>query len=144
MPARERLIPGNCVLNITDIRIRNIERELRRLDLESAPNALGVLFRVFVELGADAYIQRRKLPTAERASLATKINDVTSDLVSRGVITDQEAVPARRASQKDSLLLPGVTLMNGWVHNFHVAPSPADLRTAWDNLQQWLVALWSP
>jgi hypothetical protein len=63
---RDRLIPGDCVLSIEDACLVDIERELRTLSLEDTPNAVSVLFRVFIELSCDAYVIRAKLPTLEK------------------------------------------------------------------------------
>src|ERR1017187_5959795 len=55
---RERLIPSTCLLGVRDARIRGIEVELRTLDLEQFPNAISILFRVFIELTIDWYLQQ--------------------------------------------------------------------------------------
>ena len=128
-------MPNDCVLNVTDPRLREIERELRRLSLESYPNAVSVLFRVFLELSADSYIERVGLSVSLDARLRQKLLDVTKDLVSRKKLTAQQAKPVRRSAQRDSYLAPSITVMHEYVHNQHMFPSPSDIRADWNNLQ---------
>ena len=124
---RTQLVPNDCVLNVTDPRLQDIERELRKLNLGSFPNAVSVLFRVFLELSADCYIQRFGLPVGIAAKLRTKLLEVTKHLVTSNRLTEQQAKPARSAAQTDSYLAPSVTVMHQYVHNQYMYPSPADL-----------------
>jgi hypothetical protein len=142
---RSILIPTDCVISITDERLRRIERELRRLDLEDFTNAVGVLLRVFIELSADAYIDRTKLAgVVERDKLTKKLQTITKDLVARSKLIPKQAKPVLKACEKDSLLAPSIGLMNEYVHNPYMFPSDSDLRTAWDNLQPFVIAVWTP
>ncbi|MYA19724.1 MAG: hypothetical protein F4Z25_05555 [Chloroflexi bacterium] len=140
---RERLIPSDCVLNVTEPRLRDIELELRHLKLESHPNAVSVLLRVFLELSVDWYISDAGLGISEKARLGAKLKAVADDLVRRKKLTRKQAQPARRAAQKNTFLGPSVTQMNEWIHNQHMFPGPSDLRSEWDGLQPCFVAVWS-
>ena len=141
---RDRLIPGSAALNVTDNRIQDIERELKRLSLQQYPNAVSVLFRVFLELSADAYVENVGLSHInENSALGSKLLEVTKDLVSKKKLSPQQAKVVRRAAQRESYLGPSITGMNQYVHNKHQFPAPSDLRADWDNLQPWFKAVWS-
>ena len=142
---RDRLIPGSVTLNVTEDRIRDIETELKRLSLQQYPNAVSVLFRVFLELSADAYIEDVGLPgVTDTSHLGTKLQEITTDLVKKKKLSSQQAKVVRRASQRDSYLGPSITGMHQYVHNKHLFPGPSDLRADWDSLQSWFKAVWGP
>ena len=140
---REYLIPADCVLNVKDPRLLDIERELRHLRLASCPNAISVLLRVFLELSVDWYIEDRGLSVPDNSRLGGKLKEVADDLVRHRKLTRKQATPVRRAAQKNTFLGPSVTQMNEWIHNQHMFPGPSDLRSEWDGLQPWFAAVWS-
>ena len=140
---RSRLIPDECALNVTDPRTHDIERELRVLSLSRNPNAVAVLFRVFIELSVDSYILREGIATAEQANLRSRLNAAADHLLLRQKITKNQAAPVRRAASRDSFLGPSVRLMHQWVHNQHLSPIPSELRSHWNDLQPFLTAIWA-
>jgi hypothetical protein len=147
---RDRLIPVGVTLNISVPRITEIvEREFRGLSLETYTNAVSVLFRVFLELSCDAYIDDISTVIVppnikpQDRTLSLKLNLFTEDLFNKKRLSDQEAQPVRRAAQHGSFLAPSVTTMHSYVHNRFMFPPPSDLRVAWDNLQPFIIALWS-
>ena len=142
--ARDSLIPNDCTLSITDRRVQEITTELRMIRIDECPNAVGVLFRVFIELSVDAYRTARSLSTLKNEKLRTKMEQVLQDLLTRQRLIPQQATPVRRALQRNTFLASSVDLLNDYVHNQYVFPAPSDLRAHWNNLQPFFMAIWSP
>lgn len=140
---RDQLIPPDCILNVTEPRIKDIEIELRRLSLNYHTNAVAVLFRVFVELSCDAYMTHWSLPWTDRDKLSKKLQDVANHLVSRKQLNSQQAKSVRIAAQKDTYLAASISVMNEYVHNPYIFPEAGDLRAGWNSLQPFFIALWS-
>ena len=141
---RSKLIPEDLKLNITDARVRDIEDELRRLSLRSYPNAVSIMFRVFLELSTDTYITQTKLPKlTEQSRLQEKMLAVIDHLANCGKLSEQEARAARHTSQKNNYTGPSITKMNQYVHNRHLFPGPDDLKADWDTFQPWFKAVWT-
>jgi hypothetical protein len=143
-PARDILIPRDCVLSIPAGRIYDIETELRSLSLDTYANAVSVLFRVFVELSMDAYNTTKSLSVSDDAALAVKMEAVLNDLLSKQKLTKIQAAPVRTAMEKNTFLAPTVMMMHKYVHNQYVFPAAGDLRAYWNNLQPFMTAVWSP
>ena len=140
---RSTLVPRGFTLFVDQPRINDIYRELKKLGIEEYSNAVSVLFRVFLELSADAYIKREQLGTDEKAALSKKLLDVADALKSQGGLDDQQLKPVRRAAQKDSFLASTITTMHQYVHNPYFSPAPSDLRATWDSLQAFIETMWS-
>lgn len=142
---RDRLIPRDCVLQVTDKRVCDIEIELRKLSLTDFPNAVSVLFRVFIELSCDSYIP--KLGSGSNITVDSKLNAklqaVVLDLEGRQKLTKQQANPVKRMSNKDSFLSPSTELLHQYVHSTSTFPATSDLRSHWDSIEPFAVAIWS-
>jgi hypothetical protein len=142
---RDRLIPSDCILHVSDAKLKRIERELRTLSLKDYANAATVLFRVFIELSLDSYTERMKVPnTSVHDKLSKKLEDVSNHLKGEGRLSEQASKPVKLAWQKGSYLSPSIVLMHEYIHNLHMVPSPSDLLAHWDSLQPFVVALWTP
>jgi hypothetical protein len=140
---RDRLIPRDA-LAIPAGRLKDIETELsRKLSLESHPNAISVLFRVFLELSVDLYNQKNLPSVSEAGALRVKTLAAVNDLIARKKLTKKQAHPVLTACEKDTFLAASVVMMNQYVHNPFVFPAPDDLRAHWDGFQPFVAALWT-
>jgi hypothetical protein len=139
---RPHLIPTNVHYVIKDKRLNAIYRELRDIDLTDYRNAAAVLFRVFVELSIELYLEKHTVQyhdndkltkKAENAINHMKMNDWADTNVVKGIQTGI-------SSQHNPL---SFHTFNSYVHNRHFHPSPQELTTAWDNAQPFLDVLFS-
>ncbi len=145
---RATLIPADCRLRITERRIERIAIELRKLALVDYPNAIAVLCRVFIEHSADYYLVNSMHRTKASLlgpgmTLSRKLTDIVANLEQNNILSRQEAAPVKSYCQKNSFLAPSVLTMNDYVHNFHLNPTPTDLRAAWDGFEIFLKKIWA-
>lgn len=76
------------------------------------------MFRVFLELSLDCFIEQSKF------------------------LTTDELDPVRKAAAGQTLLVAAIRTMNGYVHSRHYSPVGSELRVAWDDLQLFIEQLW--
>ena len=143
-PLRRSMASTKCRLNIRNAKIANIYRELQTLSVESHPNASAVLFRVFLELTTDQYIDDRNisLKKGEWEPLGTKLSAVTADLRKQGLLAREEVNALTHAANDKKIVGANVSTFHAFVHNKKFAPLPSDLRTYWDNLQHYFEKVW--
>jgi hypothetical protein len=142
--ARRRTVaPGSLALKIGQARPKDIYRELQRLRVEDFTNAGAVLLRVFLELTVDGYLKKRGISTKSQANLANKLQAVHDDLLGRAVMTNAELAPIRKAISGNDLLAASIPLLNLYVHDSHLSPSPNDVRVSWDNLELFFTRTWT-
>jgi hypothetical protein len=144
-PLRRAMAPSKCRLNIDRPRIARIYRELQLLRLDDFPNAVAVLFRVFLELTTDHYFEKHRLTLApgQKESLSAKLSIVAGDLKTRGVMNANEVKALQYAAREKKVVGANILTFQSYVHNKDFAPLATDLRTYWDNLQQFFEAVWA-
>jgi hypothetical protein len=139
---RETLIPKDCILQITDARLIKIYKELRRLEVNNFENAVGVLFRVFIELSIDTYLDKFPINKINHETkLKQKVIDVSLHMEQNGIAKKNELKGIRSAVNNQHDML-SMDTFNAYVHNRHLSPVAKHLITSWDNIQVFITKLW--
>lgn len=143
---RTSLIPRDCQLDVDPPRINAIYSELLQLTLDTYPNAGSVLFRVFVEVSVDHYLEMNELMSDdERAnqSLAKRIKTVAKNLHKEGKINTQLHAAIQKIADSKQVLAASTVTWNQYVHNKYVFPKSSELRAAWDEIQPFMEQVWA-
>lgn len=141
--ARVKLVPTAFSIAIPIARINDIYLELKRkLPVDNVPNATGVLFRVFLELSIDDYMERFGIAPPKRDTFANRAEAVASFMEANGVLSKKALLTVREALQSETkLTLP--TNLNALVHNRRMAVSGNDLKFLWTRMEDFVKALWT-
>ncbi|MBU1092015.1 hypothetical protein KKA27_04105 [Patescibacteria group bacterium] len=146
--SRKTLIPKECILEIDKDKINNIYRELRDdllLDgsLKATPNAVGVLFRVFLEVSLDYYLSKKigkLLP--QNATINQKIDAVTKYMEKNKIADSNQLSPIRTVSSSKTKDILHIQRFHEYVHSTTIEPESSSLKTKWNNLQEFFEILW--
>ena len=138
---RKTLIPTSCIIKIKIQRVNKIYRELKSINVDEYENAVSVLFRVFIELSVDSFLESKSLDCTSNDKLALKVGKVVEYLTNNTNITSQQLSPVNTSLSNKNSYLSMVTF-NQYVHNKHAIPSPKELKISWDGLEPFLVKLW--
>lgn len=146
--SRDYLIPKTCRITINQPKINNIYRELRD-DLllddsnKSVPNAVGVLFRVFLEVSLDYYAEKDSAHFfGKDTTINQKIEWVVNNLIKKG--HDNKLFDNIRkvgSSSKNQSYL-SIENFHDYVHSSTIQPCSNELKTKWDNLEGFFTILW--
>lgn len=144
---RKTLLSKNCVIKISKPKVNAIYYELLKLDVTKFTNATAVLFRVFVELSVDSYIEEHTLATTPSAAKSgmnfqQKINVVANHLETKK-LADVAICKGIRAAIKDSNDILGIDTWHAYVHNNKFSAKTSNLIITWDNMQDFMIILWN-
>jgi hypothetical protein len=142
---RTTVIPERSNLNVAPPRINAIYNELSQLTAEQCPNACSVLLRVFLELTVDHYIEENRLMSEKAARekpLAFRLKKVTAHLQESGRIPSKLKKAIDQIADGPTVLAPGISTFNQYLHNSYLFPKARDLYMAWDELAPLMESLW--
>lgn len=140
---RKSLIPpqAQCPLNITDQKLQQMCRELRKLPLDAYPVAIAAAFRVFLELSLDHYATEHKI-TGYNADLKLKqkIESVASSLQEKG--TSKRDLQGFRSLANNPNSALSVDRLHGIIHSRYALPTASELRSGWAEVQVAFTRIW--
>lgn len=142
-----KLIPNNFSLSSNINKSQKnlkIYNELKSLDVEKYTNATAVLLRVFVELSVEYYLNNNNLVKSnlsKMSKLTSKINIAINDLTQKG--HQKNIFKGIETSITNPNNIISINTMHAYVHNAKFSPVAKDLLTTWDNIQDFMTALWS-
>ena len=139
---RKHMIPSGVQYSIKDKRLRAIFRELQDLELNQHRNAVSVLFRVFVELSVELYLEHNSVNYHDGDNLSKKSEKAATHMEQQNWASKHElkGIKAAISSPHNPL---SFNTFNAYVHNRHFHPTGPDLATAWDNVQSFLDVLYA-
>ncbi len=136
-------------LRISSKRINQIYGELKRgLKVHDTPNAVSVLFRVFLELSCDWYIKKTKLKRKDNGkqitsndSLKSKVGNIVCNLQQKNFLDREQATAIRKIASSDDEIV-SVDSLNKYIHSSVLSPNPKDLNRLMDNWGPLFQAIW--
>lgn len=146
---RKTLIPNEVSLNVTVLKVAEIEHELRGLPLASYPHAISILFRVFLEQSTDQYLTAQGIPHdvpnpkgggANPKNLRTKVGEAVAAMIASGVKRNKLDGIVKGIDQKGNPL--HIDTLNSYVHNAFYSPTESDLKVSWNNSATYFETIW--
>lgn len=145
---RPNLIPKTFKLELPPGKVNDIFMELKGLDATSRRHAVSVLFRVFIELSLNAYIEKHaiELQTDGKGhvvdKMSARLKKVVDHVKSTKLLNASELKPIHVAiGDNNSVLAPDT--LNAYVHSEWMNPDPLNLKLAWNNCQLFIERLWT-
>lgn len=143
--AKPRTTVAKDGLEVSTPRINDVYNELLNLNAESYTNACAVLLRVFVELSVDHLLEDKKVMSEHKIAnepLKVRMKAAGKYLKKNGDISNTLLKAINAMADSQSVLAPGLTSFNQYVHNKYTFPKPSELYASWDELAPFLGKIW--
>ena len=145
---RTNLIPDNCHLSIPVPKINDIYHELKEdLSLrgpKSAPNSVGVIFRVFLEVSINHYLENKMgVKPDSNIHIIKKIQKVAKYMENNGFAKKEQLSGIRQTSAGNKTDILHIQRFHDYVHSGTIQPDPTSLKIKWNNVQEFFEILWN-
>jgi hypothetical protein len=138
---RKFLIPTDFKLSINCFKVRKIYDELKKAELEQFPYLISVVFRVFVELSMDCYLDKN-LPTFNlRSDLKQKVLAVANHLETKFSVP-QNITQGIQCAVKEKNGPLSSEILNAYLHSNTFSPTSHNLLSMWNNIEQFIAKVW--
>jgi hypothetical protein len=145
---RTTLIPRDCYFTVSNPKIAEISRELRKLSLVDYPHSIAVLFRVFLETSVDHHLTSAGVALKETdkgghvrdKTLKKKVEETIKDLISKGT-PKNDLEPVKKGI--DNIHSPlHIDTLHAYIHSSFHSPTKRELEVAWNNAQGFFMRIW--
>lgn len=148
---RRSLIPATFCINISDeeAKIQKIFSELKTIPISANPNAASILFRVFLELSIDRYLECYGLVKGDALSACSSKEDlngktqrVLNHMYNNLKVIDNTLSKGIRSELRDCNSILSIESLNAYAHNPFFYPKADNLITGWDNTAKFFSIIW--
>lgn len=139
---RKHVVPRTFKVPISEARALEICEEMRDLDVVDSPNAVALLFRVFLEFSVQHYVELHAIPKKDRDTLADVLRRVSEHLLASDAIKKGELTAVNKGLNDPNHFL-SVTQLNMYVHNKLIHPTQRELNATWNGSEALFRALWA-
>lgn len=148
---RRSLIPSTFNIEISeeDAKTKKIFEELKSIPINTNPNAASVLFRVFLELSVDRFLECYDLvkgnalsACSSGESLNGKTQKVLNYMYNTLKVIDNTLSKGIRAELSDPNSILSIESLNAYVHNPFFYPKADNLIIGWDNTAKFFSIIW--
>jgi len=102
---------------------------------------VGVLFRVFLEISIDYFLEKEGINLSSETKLSGKITKCAEFMESNNIATKKQLTNIRKvATDKNHILC--IQNFHDYIHSYKTQPSSSDLKLKWDNLDEFFQLLW--
>jgi hypothetical protein len=136
---RKVLIPPATRLGISNLRIKRVFIELKKLEVEEYENAVAVLLRVFLELSVEDFLKRKQVIFYDTEKLTAKM-EKTAKYWESAKVPRNEIRAWRNAASSHHLF--SLNVLHGYVHSHLSIPKKRDLVRTWDEMESFFKRLW--
>jgi hypothetical protein len=142
---RLHLIPPQCKLSINSERLNNIYWELRRgIKIADAPNAVAVLFRAFVEMSVDLFMETNSMPLNNTKGYGFRFEEKISQVIAR---LESTKTLTAKASRQVKLLLKDDSVghpqtFHSFVHDRTAIPTVPVMFSMWSSVESLLIGIY--
>ena len=114
------------------------------MKVDTLPNSVAVMLRVFLEFTVEHYMDVEKMPKLPKGkdTLSHKLLAIAQHLKQKGIMTDPQLKPLTYAASEKRIVGANIATFNAFVHNRHFSPKAVDLRAYWDDLQPFFELVW--
>ena len=145
---RKTLVSTDCKIRMPSGKVNDIfKEELKKLNVYNFRFSVAVLFRVFIELSVDSYIEKHRLQLKkdnkgnEKNSLKEKLEIFHDHAKDAELMTYKDLKTVREMTSKEHSVCSTDTF-NAFVHSQWFEPDPERLKIAWNITRPFIEKMW--